>query len=285
MTIIYFFLFIIFIIMIFKTIKTELPKRIEKERLIWQEESKPEFKRNYGTKQDINMYESFYKNRTIENKKEMSVTDIANHFKKSAAEINQVFLNLKWIEKSDNWYIATKLGESKGANQKYSTRTKNKYVVWNNQITNNQELIQEINNLKNINTKMTDVEKKEKGDKYESYVASFFREQGYYVLEYGKEKGVEDCGVDLFMKKDKNIYFVQCKDWEKWKLDHNTVQAIQTKIRNFLKKEDGIRKIINNEYKQKILYVTSKRCLTAGAYRYIEENSEILEYQVVPIGA
>jgi len=141
---------------------------------------------------------------------------------------------------------------------------------------------QENNKPKNI--KMTYKEKKEKGDKYEKFVASYFKKQGYYVWEHGKDKGVEDSGVDLFMRKDEYIYFVQCKDWENWKLDHNTVQAIQTKIRNFLKKEEPLRKLTNG-YNQKILYVTSKRCLTAGAYRYIEENSEILEYQVVPIEA
>lgn len=132
------------------------------------------------------------------------------------------------------------------------------------------------------NKKMSFTEKKEKGDKYEKHVANVLREQGYYVWEHGKEKGFKDSGVDLLIKKDEYIYFVQCKDWEKWKLDHNTVQAIQTKIRNFLKKEDGIRNITNG-YKQKILYVTSKKCLTPGAYKYIKEHNDILEYKVIPI--
>lgn len=123
---------------------------------------------------------------------------------------------------------------------------------------------------------------KEKGDRYEKFVASFFREQGYYVWEHGKDKGVKDDGVDLLVKKNEYIYFVQCKDWENWKIDHNTIQAIQTKVRNLLEKEEGLRKLTNG-YKQKILYVSSKKCLTAGAYKYIEENSEILEYQVIPI--
>ena len=65
-------------------------------------------------------------------------------------------------------------------------------------------------------------------------------------------------------------------------LDHNTVQAIQTKIRNFLKQEEGLRKLANG-YKQKILYITSKKCLTPGAYAYIEEHNDILEYQVIPM--
>lgn len=149
---------------------------------------------------------------------------------------------------------------------------------------NNPSYNQESNYEKERKKGKNNISKKEKGDKYETYVANFFREQGYFVWEHGKEKGVKDSGVDLFIKKENKIYFVQCKDWEKWKLNHNTVQAIQTKIRNFLKQEDGIRKL-SNGYTQKILYVTSKKCLTAGAYKYIEENNDILEYQVIPIGA
>ena len=33
----------------------------------------------------------------------------------------------------------------------------------------------------------------------------------------------------------------------------------------------------------KILYVTPKASLEKGAYRYIKENNDILEHQVIPI--
>lgn len=154
----------------------------------------------------------------------ITATHIGSHFKESASEINKIFLDLKWIEKNDNWYTATELGLKNGANQRYNAKTKNKYIEWEKEIINNQELIEKIENSKTQNTKilnneknvtdlvknkkMTNEEKKEKGDRYESYVANFFREQGYYVWEHGKEKGVLDSGVDLFIKKNEYIYIL-----------------------------------------------------------------------------
>lgn len=124
----------------------------------------------------------------------------------------------------------------------------------------------------------------EKGKNYEEYIANYFRENGYYVWEHGKEKGMKDSSIDLIIKKEEYIYFVQCKNWEKWKIDHKEVKATRTDVREYLKNNGGFYNLVKN-YKQKILYVTSKDCLTAGAYTYIEENKEILEYKVIPMEA
>ncbi len=123
----------------------------------------------------------------------------------------------------------------------------------------------------------------EKGKNYEEYIANYFRENGYYVWEHGKEKGMKDSSIDLIIKRENYIYFVQCKNWEKWKIDHKEVKATRTDVREYLKDNGEFYNLVKN-YKQKILYVTSKDCLTAGAYTYIEENKEILEYQVIPMG-
>ena len=214
----------------------------------------------------------------------MSVSDIAIYFNISAGQLNTILEELQWQEKSGKWIIATRAGEWQGAKEKYNTRSKQKYILWDSKIKNNQKVINAVKELKtnNItkNKKMSNEEKKKKGDIYEEYISNFFREQGYYVWEVGKEKGVKDSGVDIFVKKGNIIYFVQCKNWETWKLNHNTVQAIQTKVRNFMKQEKGLTKLANG-FKKKILYVTPNKCLTKGAYKYIEENSDILEYQVI----
>lgn len=123
-----------------------------------------------------------------------------------------------------------------------------------------------------------------KGKDYEEYIANYFRENGYYVWEHGKEKGVKDSSIDLIIKNEEYIYFVQCKNWEKWKIDHKEVKATRTDVREYLKSNEEFYNMIKN-YKQKILYITSKDCLTKGAYTYIEENREILEYQVIPMEA
>jgi HJR/Mrr/RecB family endonuclease len=86
---------------------------------------------------------------------------------------------------------------------------------------------------KSTNT-LSNEEKKIKGDEYEKFVAEHFRKEGYYVWEHGQEKGKQDGGIDLFIKKGKDTYFVQCKNWENWKINHDTVQAVQTKVRNYM---------------------------------------------------
>jgi len=238
------------------------------------------------------------RNYSNQNKKEetMNTTNIAKQFNISARELNKIFEELQWIYKKDRWWLATELGKEKGAEEYYDVKTKTKYIKWNSNIKNNSELINKIYNKKpkqneNIGygnfqqktkKKMTNTEKKEKGDKYEKYIANFFREQKYYVWEHGKEKGVKDSSIDLIIKKDKYIYFVQCKNWEKWKINHKEVKATRTDVREYLKKEENLWNLIK-DYKSKILYVTPKECLSKSAYTYIQENNDIVEYKVIPL--
>jgi len=129
---------------------------------------------------------------------------------------------------------------------------------------------------------LTYKEKVEKGKKYEAHVANYFKEQGYYVWEHGKEKGRKDKSIDLFVRKDDHAYFVQCKNWEKWKISDKVVKATRMDIREYLKENKEFWKLIK-EKNVKILYATSKECLTQGAYRYIQENKDIIEYKVIPM--
>jgi len=217
---------------------------------------------------------------------------IAKEFNISATELNQIFKDLDWAKKQGRWWVATKSGLNHGAKEEYNPKNKQKYIKWNNNIKHNHELISMIKKLKqekkeNISkpkntNKLSNIKKKQKGDKYEEYIADFFRNLEYTVWEHGKEKGVEDSSIDLFIKKEKHIYFVQCKNWEKWKINHKEVKATRTDVREYLKNNQEFWNLIKN-YHMKILYVTPKRCLTKSAYKYIEENKEIVEYQVIPI--
>ena len=130
--------------------------------------------------------------------------------------------------------------------------------------------------------KMSYAEKIKKGKEYEAYIANYFRENGWTVWEHGKEKGRKDKSIDLIIKKDRKIYFVQCKNWESWKITHKEVKATRQDIREYIKTNKDFWQTIK-DYENKILYVTSKECLTKGAYRYIQENKDILEYQVIPM--
>ncbi len=130
--------------------------------------------------------------------------------------------------------------------------------------------------------KLTYKEKVEKGKRYEAHVANYFKEKGYYVWEHGKQNGRKDKGIDLFVRKDNHAYFIQCKDWASWKISHKEIKATRMDIREYLKENKEFWKLIK-EKDVKILYATSKECLTRGAFKYIEENNDVIEYRVIPI--
>ncbi|MGD9718800.1 MAG: restriction endonuclease [Sulfurimonadaceae bacterium] len=143
-------------------------------------------------------------------------------------------------------------------------------------------VIKEIGEVQKESKKLSHEEKKEKGELYEKYVANYFRNEGYYVWEHGEEKGRRDGGIDLFIKKGNETFFVQCKNWENWKISQNTVQAVQTKIRNYMQENPNLTKLLNGKNK-KILYVMPKPILTKAAYAYIKNNHEILDFKIIPI--
>ena len=132
--------------------------------------------------------------------------------------------------------------------------------------------------------KTTYKEKIKKGRNYELHIMSYFKSLGWTVWDHSGEKGRKDAGIDLIIKKDNTIYFIQCKNWEKWKITQDTVLATQTKVRQYLKKENPTlwELIKPKKYTKKILYVVANDVLNAGAKRHIKENSDILEYRVIP---
>ena len=216
----------------------------------------------------------------------ISTAQLAKYFNIKTKDLTKILIDLDWIEQEGKWSILLRAGEQNGGKQEYNAKIKQKYILWDENIKNNYELKTEVTKLQKIieskkPKKMTKQEKLEKGAIYEAYVAEFFRQQGYYVWEHGKEKGVKDSNIDLFVKKDRDIYFIQCKNWATWKINHNTVKATRTDVREYLKTNKEFFKIIK-DYKLKILYVVSKECLTKSAYTYIEENKDIVDYQVIP---
>lgn len=122
----------------------------------------------------------------------------------------------------------------------------------------------------------------ENGKKYEAFVAEHFRRLEYIVWEHGKEKGFEDKNIDLFVMNKEEAFFVQCKYYRKSTIDHNVVKATRTDIKSYMEKNRELTKLISNR-KKKILYVIPRECLTQGAWRYIKENNEIMDYKVIPM--
>ena len=281
-TIIISIFFIGFVIWVVKFLEKNLPKRDERIRKEYQEKLRKE-KNNkdyrYDSKKVFNK-EVIY----------LKADEVAKHFKIKKDELYKIINTLNWSYKSTKkGWIATSLGESKGG--KHGKHRGIDYIHWDSKVLDNFELISAVDKLKNNGDSKPTYEatkinqtKKEKGDKYEAFIANFFKEQGYYVWEHGKEKGVKDSSIDLFVKKDKFVYFIQCKDWENWKINDKEVKATRTDVREYLKAQPEFWNLIKT-HDMKILYVTSKACLAPSAYKYIEENQEVVEHQVIPMSA
>jgi len=262
-----------------KFLEKKLPQRDKKNKELWRiEEENNKKAQKYYEKENIQ--EPIIYNITYVN-----VSDIAKHFHVEVNEINKLFINLGWITQSGKWYLTTSIGKNLGGIEKYNNNYKQKYVVWENDILNNKILISNIEKVKQENKSKiakTYKEKKDKGDSYEDYIAEYFRNLGHTVWEHGKEKGVNDGGLDLFIKDGRTIYFVQCKNWDSWKINLDKVQAIQTKMRNILIQKPQWAKLMK-DYEKKIMYVAPKDCLTKGAYKYIQDNKHILEFKKIEI--
>ena len=207
-----------------------------------------------------------------------TATEIAKYFDITASELNTVFAELKWAKKEQKWWLVTDRGVEQGGKQSYNARSKVKYILWDVKIKHNHELLSTINAFKA--TKNLRVETaKEKGDRYEAFVAEHYRKLGYVVWEHGKEKGRLDQGIDLIVKKKEEIFFIQCKNWKensRFKIDHKEVKASRTEARQFMKKNP-----LFKNYKIKFRYTLSTNCMHISALRYMDENKALFDYEII----
>lgn len=215
---------------------------------------------------------------TDNNKVYLTVTEISKEFKIKPAELNTIFSQLKWAYKQERWWLATEVGSAKGAKEFYDTRNKVKYLKWSETVKKEFELINAIKGFKEAQ-KIKATTPKEKGDRYEEFIAQHYRGLGYFVWEHGKEKGRKDRGIDLIVKKNKEIIFIQCKNWKentRFKIDHKEIKASRTEAREFMKDNP-----LFIGYKTILRYTLSGNFIHPSAIKYIEENSKILDYEVL----
>ena len=65
-------------------------------------------------------------------------------------------------------------------------------------------------------------------------------------------------------------------------LEQEAVLAYRQKIRTFMEEKSDLTKKMKNK-KKKILFVIPRKCLSKGAYAYIVNNKDILEYKIIPM--
>jgi len=215
----------------------------------------------------------------------ITIKDIAKHFKTTQKNITKILEELSWIEIKERWILTTIKGNFNGARQKYNAQTKMKYVLWEDDILENEELLKKLKKVtpkKQTSTKTTYKEKIDKGKEYEAYVAKVYRSRGYHVSEYGKQQGVLDHGIDLIAKKQKEIVLIQCKNWNengKWEIKHKDIKAFQTDARTFVEDKPLLRSCLLTAR-----YTISGDFIHQSAIKHIEEMKKLgkrVDYEIV----
>ena len=129
-------------------------------------------------------------------------------------------------------------------------------------------------------------EKQKKGEEYEKYISQYFKTKGWISYEHGAEKGWKDQGIDLMLKKDNQFLFVQCKNWNKnhkYKMGIKKIQQYREKTKKYMLNNPQFSKILIDLYQVKLVFISSEDIYTKEAKTYIQENKNILEYQIIPM--
>jgi len=205
---------------------------------------------------------------------QLTIKNISEQIQVKEKTIIEAIYNLGWVEKQGKWAVATQSGIENGAIEKYNNRYKNKYVVWNDSILNNNIFL---NSLLDVENK-----KIQKGSEYEKFIADIYKSRGYTIAENGLMNGLKDDGIDIIAKHDKEIVFIQCKNWNqegKWKITHNDIMIFRTRARDYVEN-----KKIFKGYKLQARYIVSGNFIDPSAIKHIEEiqkNGKRVDYEII----
>ena len=117
-----------------------------------------------------------------------------------------------------------------------------------------------------------------KGNEYEKFIGKKYESLNKNVIYYGLENGKKDNGIDLIIEDEKNITFVQCKNW----LSNDHYKINQKDLRAFI--GDCYMFIFNNNIDKSHHFhfiVSDEKLLTKNAELYLKENKK-LKYKVIP---
>ncbi len=139
------------------------------------------------------------------------------------------------------------------------------------------------NQVENSNKKTYKELKKEweqKGREFELKVKEYFENKGYQVIDHSGVRGKKDEGIDLIAINDVNgeFFCIQCKNWQKKKINHNHIKQFLSDYIIFLKKHKNEVKKYKN---RKFILAIPGRILTKSAYARIKQNSDIIDFVIV----
>lgn len=77
------------------------------------------------------------------------------------------------------------------------------------------------------------------GVEYEMYCAYLLRKKGFYVIEHGIQKGLNDLGIDLIARQQDATYIIQCKRYSNAEVHENTIcQLFGTTLKYKIDRQD-----------------------------------------------
>ena len=91
---------------------------------------------------------------------------------------------------------------------------------------------------------MTYVEKKEKGDEYESKVAGYYKLDGYDIYLNGIRNNRKDGDIDVICRKDDETLLIQCKNWDSatgYKINHEKIKAFHSNCLKYIDENNLIK--------------------------------------------
>jgi restriction system protein len=117
-----------------------------------------------------------------------------------------------------------------------------------------------------------------KGNEYEKFIGKKYESLNKDVIYFGLKNGKKDNGIDLIIEDEKNITFVQCKNW----VSNDHYKINQKDLRAFI--GDCYMFIFNNNIDKSHHFhfiVSDEKLLTISAELYLKENKK-LKYKVIP---
>lgn len=118
-----------------------------------------------------------------------------------------------------------------------------------------------------------------KGKKYEFFVGNHFKKKGYKIYYQGINKSFLDGGIDLIAYKNKEVLLIQCKNWEKWKIDKELLNKFDKDCEKYIK--TNINKLINKEIKK--IFIVSKNNATREAKNMLFETKNNIDFLHIPM--
>ena len=192
------------------------------------------------------------------------------NFQESSIFLNNIIMNQSNIDKIKS------LDKKFSFSRRFGTKGNYEYIFYklkniDYRLSNQSKEYISLQNIKYDSTT-------NKGNEYEKFIGKKYESLNKNVVYYGLENGKKDNGIDLIIEDEKNITFVQCKNW----VSNDHYKINQKDLRAFI--GDCYMFIFNNNIDKSHYFhfiVSDEKLLTISAELYLKENKK-LKYKVIP---